>query len=124
MRWYCIFFDALKQIDQCIKRINRIQLVDLDMSSDEEQKGDVEILKHEMRRRLGWFSTKVIPQVKQVAERMDTIENVKKIHEAVWIQSAQESQPRDVLASVDTLKVTEGIKNKCGEMNKEQENVK
>ena len=124
MRWYCIFFDALKQIDQCIKRINRIQLVDLNTSSDEEQTGDVVILKHEMRSRLGWFSTKVVPQVKQVAERMDTIKNVKKIHEAVWIQSTQESQPRDVLASIDTLKVTEGIKDNCGEMNKEQENVK
>ena len=48
----------------------------------------------------------------------------KKIHEAVWIQGTQESQLGDVLASVDTLKVTEGIKDDCGEPNKEQENIK
>ena len=104
--------------------MNRIQLVDLDMLSDEEETGGVVNLKHEMQSRLRWFSTKVVPQVKQEAERTDTIKDVKKIHEAEQIESTPESQPGDVLASVDTLEVTEGIKDDCSETYKEQENIK
>ena len=48
----------------------------------------------------------------------------KKIHEAVQIQGTQESQLGDIVASIDTLKVMEGIKDDCGEPNKEQENIK
>ena len=88
--------------------MNRIQLVDLDTSSDKEETGSVVILKHEMQSRLGWFSIKVVPQIKQEAERMDTIKDVKKIHEVVQIQGTQESQPGDVLASIDTLKSWKG----------------
>ena len=57
--------------------------------------------------------------MKEEAERTDTNRD-----EAVQIQNTQEGQPGDILASVDTLKVMEGIKDDCGEMNKEQENVK
>ena len=124
MGWYCIFFDALKQIDQCIKRMNRIQLVDLDTSSDEGETGGVVISKHKMWSRLGWFTTKVVPQMKQKAERTDTIGDVEKIHEVVWIQGTQESQPGNILAPLDALEVMEEIKDDCGEMNKEQENIK
>ena len=64
-------------MEQCIKRMNRIQFVDLDTSSDEEETGGVVILKHEMQSRLGWFSTKVVPQMKQEAGRTDRIKDVK-----------------------------------------------
>ena len=42
----------------------------------------------------------------------------------MWIQDTQEYQLADTLTSVYTLKVTEAIKDDCGEINKEQENVK
>ena len=54
---------------------------------------------------------------------MDTIEEVKKIHGVVWIQDTQENQPGDALTSIDTLKVTDTIKDNCGEINKEQKNI-
>ena len=53
--------------------------------------------------------------MKEEAERTDTNKD-----EAVQIQNTQQGQPGDVLASVDTLKVMEGIKGDCGEINKEQ----
>ena len=49
--------------------MNRIQLVDLDTLSDKEETGGMVISKHEMWSRLGWFSTKVEPQMKQEAEK-------------------------------------------------------
>ena len=103
--------------------MNRIQLVDLDMSSDEEDTGGMVILKHEMRNRLEWCSTRVEPQMKQETETTDTIKEVEKIHEVVWIQDTQENQLEDALTSIDTLKVMDLIKDDCGEINKEQKNV-
>ena len=64
-------------------RMSKIQFIDLNTSSDKEETGGVVISKHKMWSRLGWLSTKVVPQVKQEAERTDTLEDVKKIHEAV-----------------------------------------
>ena len=76
--------------------MSRIQFIDLDTSSEDKETGGVVI-----------------------SERTDIIED-----EAVWIQNAQEGQSGDILTSVDTLKVTDVIKDDCGEINKEQENVK
>ena len=121
MRQHYIFFDTLNRLtnDQRKTKMSRIQLVDLDTLSEDEETGGLVIFKHEMWSRLGWLSTKVVPQVKQEAERMDTMED-----EVMRIQNTQEGQPGDVLASVDTIEVMEGIKEDCGETNKEQENVK
>ena len=74
-----------------------IQFIDLDMSSDKEERGGVKISKHEMQTRLGWFNSKEVPEVKQQLERTDTVEDVKKTHEAVQTQnqppqSTQEGQ--------------------------------
>ena len=99
--------------------MSRIQIVDLDTSSEDEETGGVIISKHEMWSRVGWLSSKVILQVKQEAERMETIED-----EAVWIQNTQEGQPDDVLTTIDTLEVMEGVEDDRSEMNKEQENDK
>ena len=97
----------------------RIQIVNLDTLSEDEETGDVIISKHEMQSRFGWLSSKVIPQVKQEAERMETIKD-----EVVRIQNTQEGQPGDVLTTMNTLKVMEGVEDDRGEMNKEQENDK
>ena len=103
--------------------MSRIQFVDLDMSSEDEETGGVVISKHEMQSRLGWFSTKIEPQMKQERETMTTIEDIKKIHEVVRIQDTQENQTGDALTSVDTLKVMDAIKDNCSEINKEQKNI-
>ena len=55
---------------------------------------------------------------------MTTIKDIEKIHEVVQIQDTQENQTGDALTSVDTLKVMDAIKDDCGEINKEQENIK
>ena len=98
--------------------MSRIQIVDLDTSSEDEETGGVVISKHTMQSRLGWLSTKVVLQVKQEAERMDTIKD-----EAVQMQDMQENQPGDVLEPVDTLKIMKKADD-CSEMNKEQQNDK
>ena len=109
--------------------MSRIQFVDLDTSSDEEETGGVIILKHEMWTRLGRLNSREVPKVKQELERSDAVEDVKKTREAVQIQnqppqSAQEGQPEDELESVDTHQVTEGINDDGSETSKEQENIK
>ena len=71
-----------------------------------------------MRSRLVWFSTKVEPQMKQEAETTDTIKEVEKTHEMVLIQDTQETQLGDTLTSVDTIKVTDMIKDDYGEINR------
>ena len=106
------------------KRMNRIQLVDLDMSSDKEESGGVVISKQKMQSRLGWFSTKIEPQMKQETETTDTIKEVEKTHEVVRIQDTQENQLGHALTSIDTLKVMDTIKDYYGEINKKQENVR
>ena len=82
------------------------------------------ISKQEMQSRLGWFSTKVESQIKQEGETTDTIKEVEKTHEVVLIHNTQENQPGDALTSVDTIKVTDTIKDDYGEINKEQENIR
>ena len=106
--------------DQCKSMMSRIQIVDLNTSSEDEETGGVVISKHEMRRRFRWLSTKVVVlQVKQEVERTDTIED-----EAVQMQTMQGSEPGDILESVNTLEVVEKVEDYCGEMNNEWENNK
>ena len=101
--------------------MSKIQFIDLDMSSEDEETGGVVISKHEMQSRLGWLSTKVKPQMKQETETRNTIEDIEKIHEVVHIEDTQENQTGDTLTSIDTLEVTDVIKDNCGKTNKEQE---
>ena len=109
--------------------MSRIQFIDLDMSSDEEETGGVIISKHEIRTRLGWFNSKEVPQVKQVLEKTDAAEDVTKTHETVQTQnqppqSTQESQAEVKLTLVDTHEMTERIDDDSDETDKEQKNIK
>ena len=61
-----------------MQRMSRIQFVDLDMSSDEEETGSVLILKHKMWTRLGWCNPIRVPQVKQGLMKTDAAEDVTK----------------------------------------------
>ena len=99
--------------------MHRIQIVDLDTSSEDEKTGGVVISKHEMWSRFGWLSSKVVPQLKQEVERMDTIKD-----EAVQMQKTQGSEQGDILESVNTLEVMEKVEGDCSKMNKEQDNHK
>ena len=104
--------------------MSRIQFVDLDTSSDDEETGGVIISKHEVRTRLGWFNSKELPRVKQELEKIDAVEDVTETNEAVCIQSqspqsTEERQPEDELALVDTHKVMEGINDNDNETDKE-----
>ena len=91
--------------------------------SDEEETGGVVILRQEMWRRLGRFSTKVEPQMKQETAATDTVIKVEKIHEMVWIQATLENQLGDALTSIDNLEVMDAIKDECEEISKQQKNI-
>ena len=109
--------------------MSRIQFIDLDTLSDEEETGSVIILKHEMQTRLGWFNSREVPQVKQELKKTDATKYITKTHETVQIQnqppqSTPERQAEDELASIDTHKVMEGIDDDSDETDKEQKNIK
>ena len=70
--------------------MNRIQLVDLDTLSEEEETGGMVILRQEMRSRMGWLSTEVEPHMKQETEAMEIVKEVQDVHEEAQIQAAQE----------------------------------
>ena len=54
------------------RKMSRIQFMDLDTFSDEEETGSVITSKHEMWTRLGWCNPIGIPQVKQELKKTDT----------------------------------------------------
>ena len=58
--------------------MSRIQFVDLDTSSSEEETGSVIISEHEMQTRLGWCNLIGIPQVKQELKKTDTAKDIMK----------------------------------------------
>ena len=102
--------------------MNRIQLVDLDLS-EEEETGSLVISRQEMRSRLGWLSTEVEPQMKQEAETMEIVKEVDEVQEEAQIQATQEDQLSHALTSTDTLKVMEAVKDECVETSKEQKDI-
>ena len=109
--------------------MSRIQFLDLDMLSEDEETGGVIISKHEVWTRLRWFNLKELPQVKQELEKTDAVEDVMETNKAVHIQSqlpqsTQEGQLEDELASVDTHEMMEGINDDDDETDKEQKIIK
>ena len=79
--------------------MNRIQLIDLDTSSEEEETGGMMISRKEMQSRLGWLSTEVEPHMKQETETMEIAKEVEEVHKEAQIQAAQEDQPSHTLTS-------------------------
>ena len=104
--------------------MNRIQLVDLDTSSEEEETGGVVISRQEMRSRLGWLSTEVEPHMKQETETTEIVKEVEEVHQEAQIQATQENQPSHAFTSTDTLEVTEVVKDKYVEISNEQKDVR
>ena len=76
--------------------MSRIQFVDLDTSSNEEETGSVIISKHEMQTRLGWCNPIGVPQVKQEIERTEMAKDVTAAQKIVQTQDQplQEAQER------------------------------
>ena len=99
--------------------MNRIQLVDLDTSS-EEVTGGVVILRQEMQSRLGWLNTKGETHLKQEMETMEIVKEVDEIPEEAQTQATQEHQPSHTLASTDTLKAMDILKDECEKESREQ----
>ena len=101
--------------------MSRIQLIDLDTSSEEEEMGGVMISMKVMRGRLGWLSTVVEPHTKQETEAMEGVKDVQEVHKEDQVQGAQEDQLSHALT--DTLEVTEVAKNENVETNKEEKDM-
>ena len=103
--------------------MNRIQLVDLDILSEEEETGGVVILRQEMQSRLGWLSTEVEPHMKQETETMEIVKEVEEVHKEAQIQATQENQLSHALTSTDTLEVTEVVRDEYVEISREQKDI-
>ena len=103
--------------------MNRIQLIDLDTSSEEEEMGGMMILRKVMRSRLGWLSTAVEPHMKQEAETTEMVKDVVEVHEEEQIQATRKNQPSHALRSTNTLEITEAVKDEKEKINKEQKDM-
>ena len=103
--------------------MNRIQLIDLDMSSEVEEMGGMMILRKVMRSRLGWLSTVVEPHMKQETETTEGVKDVQEVHEEEQVQATQEDQLSHALTFTDTLEITEAVKNEYVETSKEQKDM-
>ena len=101
--------------------MSKIQLIDLDTSSDEEETGGVMISRKVMRGQLGWLSTVVEPDMKQEPEAMEGVKDIQEVHEEDQVQGAHEDQLSHAL--MDTLEITEVTKNKNIEASKEEKEV-
>ena len=101
--------------------MSRIQLIDLDTSSEEEETGGVMISRKVMQGRFGWLSTVVEPHTKQEAKAMEGVKDVQVVHDENQVQGKQEDQLSHTLT--DTLEITEVAKNENVEANKEEKDV-
>ena len=101
--------------------MSKIQLIDLDMSSDEEEMGGIMISRKVMRGQLGWLSTVVEPDMKQETEVMEEGKDIQEVHEEDQIQGAHKDQLSPALAG--TLEITEVTKNENIEASKEEKEM-
>ena len=101
--------------------MSRIQLIDLDTSSEEEKTGGVMISRKVKRGRLGWLSSMVEPHMKQETKATKGFKVVQDVHDKDQVQGAQEDQLSHAL--LDTLEITEVAKNENVETNKEEKDV-
>ena len=102
-------------------KMSKIQLIDLDMYSEEEEMGGVMISRKVMRGRLGWLSTVVEPDTKRETKAMEGVKDVQQVHEEDQVQGAHEDQLSHAL--MDTLEITKVTKNKNVETSKEEKEV-
>ena len=101
--------------------MSKIQLIDLDTSSEEEEMGGMMILRKVMQGRLGWLSTVVEPDTKREMYVMEEVKDIQEVHEEDQVQGAHEDQLSHALT--DTLEITEVTKNENIEASKEEKEV-
>ena len=101
-----------------VSRMSKIQLIDLDTSSDEEETGGMVISRKAMRGRLGWLSTIVEPDTKRQMDAMEGIENVQEMHKEDQVQGTHEDQLSHAL--MDALETTRITKNENVGKSKEE----
>ena len=99
-------------------RMSKIQLIDLDMSSDEEEMGGMVISRKVMRGRLGWLSTVVEPDTKQETDAMERMENVQEMDKEDKVQCTHEDHWSHTLT--DALETTGITKNENVGKSKEE----
>ena len=67
-------------------KMNKLQLIDLDSSSEDEEMGGVIVSRKMIRDRLGWLSTVAEPQMEQETKAVMEIEVVQEKHEEDRVQ--------------------------------------
>ena len=84
MRYCCIFFDALsRSVDT--PKMSRIQLVDLDTSSDKDDAGSVLISKHKIRTRFRWWNPIGTSHIKQEIQETDVSKDIMETQKTVHV---------------------------------------
>ena len=114
--------------------MSKIQLIDLDMSSDEEEMDGMMISRRVMQGRLGWLSTVVEPDTKQEMEVMEGVKNIQEVHEENQVQGGHEEvmknenmegikEEKEVMENLDQVEITEPLKDEYKEVSGEQKDM-
>ena len=77
--------------------MNKLWLIDLDTSSEDEEMGGVMISRKMIRNRLGWLSTVAEPQTEQKTKAAMEIEVVQEKHDEDWVQDKHGDQQNQEL---------------------------
>ena len=104
-------------------KMNKLQLIDLDIPSEDEEMGGVMVSQRMIRSRLGWLSTVAEPQMEQKTKAAMESEVVREKHDKDQVQDKDDDQqnqeltePPEVTRSTEkeNIEKGEGEKNVSG----------
>ena len=80
-----------------VYKMNKLRLIDLDTSSEDEEMGGVMVSRRMIRSRLGWLSTVAEPQMEQKTKAAMEIEVVQEKHDEDQVQDKDDDQQNQEL---------------------------
>ena len=101
--------------------MNKLQLIDLDTSSEDEEMGGVMVSQKMIRSRLGWLSTVAEPQMEQKTKAAMEIEVVQEKHDEDRVQDKDDDQQSQELT--EPPEVTRSTEKENIEKGKGEQNV-
>ena len=104
-----------------VYKMNKLQLIDLDTSSEDEEMGGVMVSRKMTRSRLGWLSTVAEPQTEQKNKAAMEIEVVQEKHDEDRVQDKDNDQQNQELT--EPPEVTRSTEKENVEKGKGEKNV-
>ena len=104
-----------------VYKMNKLQLIDLDTSSEDEEMGGVMVSRRMIQSRLGWLNTIAEPQTEQKTKAAMEIEVVQEKHEEDCMQDKDDDQQNQ--ESTEPPEVTRSTENENVEKGRGEENV-